>query len=96
MITKTVEHEPGPFETLYFSPSWLPDTAWSQSFLLGSTEKDVLSMVMLKTQKKYDSEYCQMWFDRKEVDLIIERLNEMKNRWDNWEKFKEELGKEDE
>ena len=91
MITKTVEHEPGPFETLYFSPSWLPDGVYSQSFMLGSTEQDVLSLVMLKVHKQGENGFCQMWFDRKEVDLIIERLNEMKNRWDNWEEFKKEL-----
>jgi hypothetical protein len=84
MFTKTEEHEPLNCETLYFSPSWLPEGVWAQNLILGSVEKNLLSLVISKYYKEHPSECCQIWLTKEEVDLMIDRLNEMKQRWDNW------------
>jgi hypothetical protein len=92
-FTQTEEHEPSDFETLYFSPSWLPDGVFLQNLIFGSTEKNILSMVMTKYDNKNPMAFCQMWFTREEVDLMIERLNEMKTRWDaeGWKNFEDTI-----
>ena len=87
MFKNTEEFQAAPFETLYLSPSWLPEERLSQNIIFGSTEKNVLSLVLMIYYKDHPSKYAQMWFTRDEVDIMIDRLNEMKTRWDNWEKF---------
>jgi glutaminase len=70
-------------ETLYMRPSWHNEFSISQAIAIASliNEKEI-SIIMNKIGKHPTiPSFCHMIFTEKEVDIIIEALQEAKRQW---------------
>ena len=75
--------EPGDCETLNIEPEYKHEHVVSQVFAIGVIEKNVTSIIMSKLFDKYPSVFCHLTFNPEETDMIINGLQEAKERWNN-------------
>lgn len=70
-------------ETLYMHPEIMDEGVMYQTIAFAPLENRIMSMIV---SKRFDSEnidrFIHLFFTEKEIDTIIEALQETKRRWD--------------
>jgi hypothetical protein len=74
-------NEPGDKETAYFVPSWHDDGVYAQSVAIAPLKKQETSIIFFKCYTDAPQAHVHFIFNKKETDMLIDALLEVKKRW---------------